>query len=157
MSLKPLNIKSKLLPAPSAAPRYAISIKDPKQNEVKVADPKATRALIALMDLAAVNGGAACHWGGPSAMTETWTALHAIMFSEKNWFEKFNFVNDIGHTENGVYALRTVLGYGDLTLETLKGFRSMDSKLTGHGESHLYPEGVLLSNGPLGSAFPQSQ
>src|SRR5690606_12249844 len=55
------------------------------------------------------------------------------------------------------YALRTVLGYGDLTLETLKGFRSMNSKLTGHGESHLYPEGVLLSNGPLGSAFPQAQ
>ena len=157
MSLKPLNIKSKLLPAPTALPHYSVTIKDAKQNEITVADPKATRALIALMDLGAVNGGAACHWGGPSAMTETWTALHAIMFKEKNWFDKFNFVNDIGHAENGVYALRTVLGYGDLTLETLKGFRSMDSKLTGHGESHLYPEGVLLSNGPLGSAFPQAQ
>jgi transketolase len=157
MSLKPLNIKSKLLPAPSSAPKYAVSIKDAKQNEIKLADPKATRALIALMDLAAVNGGAACHWGGPSAMTETWTALHALMFKEKNWFEKYNFVNDIGHAENGIYALRAVLGYGDLTLETLKGFRSMNSKLTGHGESHLYPEGVLLSNGPLGSAFPQAQ
>ncbi|MFP5384457.1 MAG: transketolase C-terminal domain-containing protein [Bacteriovoracia bacterium] len=157
MSLKPLNIKSKLLPAPSIEPRYAVSINDSGKNELKVADPKATRSLIALMDLGAVNGGAACHWGGPSAMTEAWTALHAIMFKEKNWFEKFNFVNDIGHAENGIYALRTVLGYGDLTLETLKGFRSMNSKLTGHGESHLYPEGVLLSNGPLGSAFPQAQ
>ncbi len=157
MSLKPLNIKSKLLPAPSSAPIYAVTIKDARQNPVKVADPKATRALIALMDLAAVNGGAACHWGGPSAMTETWTALHSLMFKEKNWFENFNFVNDIGHAENGVYALRTVLGYGDLTLGSLKGFRSMNSKLTGHGESHLYPEGVLLSNGPLGSAFPQAQ
>lgn len=157
MSLKPLNIKSKLLPAPSAAPKYAVSIKDAKQNEIKLANPKATRSLIALMDLAAVNGGAACHWGGPSAMTEGWTALHAIMFKEKNWFDHYNFVNDIGHAENGVYALRTVLGYGDLTLETLSGFRSIQSKLTGHGESHLYPEGVLLSNGPLGSAFPQAQ
>ncbi|MBA2405038.1 MAG: transketolase [Bdellovibrionales bacterium] len=157
MSLKPLNIKSKLLPAPTAAPKYAISIKDAKQNELKVANPKATRSLIALMDLAAVNGGAACHWGGPSAMTEAWTALHAIMFKEKNWFENYNFVNDIGHAENGIYALRAVLGYGVLTLKTLNGFRSMGSKLTGHGESHLYPEGVLLSNGPLGSAFPQAQ
>ncbi|MCM2350961.1 MAG: thiamine pyrophosphate-dependent enzyme [Bacteriovoracaceae bacterium] len=157
MSLKPLNIKSKLLPAPVGEPRYSVTIKDAKQKEMKVANPKATRSLIALMDLAAVNGGAACHWGGPSAMTEAWTALHALMFKEKNWFEKFNFVNDIGHAENGIYALRTVLGYGDLTLETLKGFRSMNSKLTGHGESHLYPEGVLLSNGPLGSAFPQAQ
>jgi transketolase len=157
MSLKPLNIKSKLLTAPTSEPRYSVVIKDAKQKEIQVADPKATRSLIALMDLAAVNGGAACHWGGPSAMTETWTALHAIMFKEKNWFEKFNFVNDIGHAENGIYALRTVLGYGDLSIETLKGFRSLDSKLTGHGESHLYPEGVLLSNGPLGSAFPQAQ
>lgn len=157
MSLKTLNIKSKLLPAPTSAPRYAVSIKDLKQKEIKLANPKATRSFIALMDLAAVNGGAACHWGGPSAMTETWTALHGIMFKEKNWFDKYNFVNDIGHAENGIYALRTVLGYGDLTLETLKGFRSFESKLTGHGESHLYPEGVLLSNGPLGSAFPQAQ
>ncbi len=157
MSLKPLNIKSKLLSAPASEPKYAVSIKDAKQNEVKVANPKATRSLIALMDLAAVNGGAACHWGGPSAMTEAWTALHSIMFKEKNWFENYNFVNDIGHAENGIYALRAVLGYGDLTLKTLNGFRSMGSKLTGHGESHLYPEGVLLSNGPLGSAFPQAQ
>jgi transketolase len=157
MSLKPLNIKSKLLPAPSSEPRYSEVIRTAAQKDLKVANPKATRSLIALMDLAAVNGGAACHWGGPSAMTETWTALHAIMFKEKNWFEKFNFINDIGHAENGIYALRTVLGYGDLTLESLKGFRSLNSKLTGHGESHLYPDGVLLSNGPLGSAFPQAQ
>ena len=157
MSLKPLNIKSKLLPAPTGTPRYCVTIKDASQQEQKIANPKATRSLIALMDLAAVNGGAACHWGGPSAMTESWSALHAIMFKEKNWFDKYNFVNDIGHAENGIYALRTVLGYGDLTLEKLKGFRSMGSKLTGHGESHLYPEGVLLSNGPLGSALPQAQ
>jgi transketolase len=134
-----------------------VTVKDLSGQDLKLANPKATRSLIALMDLAAVNGGAACHWGGPSAMTEVWTALHGIMFKEKNWFERYNFVNDIGHAENGIYALRTILGYGDLTLEALKGFRAMNSKLTGHGESHLYPEGVLLSNGPLGSAFPQAQ
>lgn len=157
MSLKPLNIKPKLLPAPSGAPVYSVKVKNSKGSEILLANPKATRSLIALMDLAAVNGGAACHWGGPSAMTETWTALHGLMFQNSDWYNHFNFVNDIGHAENGIYALRTVLGYGDLTLETLKGFRSFESKLTGHGESHLYPEGVLLSNGPLGSAFPQAQ
>ncbi|MGE3610819.1 MAG: transketolase C-terminal domain-containing protein [Bacteriovoracaceae bacterium] len=157
MSLKPLNIKSKLLHAPKSAPKYKVSIKNQAAESVTLANPKATRSLIALMDLAAVNGGAACHWGGPSAMTEAWTALHGIMFSHKDWYKHFNFVNDIGHAENGIYALRTILGYGDLTLESLKGFRSIHSNLTGHGESHLYPEGVLLSNGPLGSAFPQAQ
>lgn len=157
MSLKPLNIKPKLLQAPTGAPVYSVKVKNEKGKDVLLANPKATRSLIALMDLAAVNGGAACHWGGPSAMTETWTALHHLMFQKSDWYNHFNFVNDIGHAENGIYALRTVLGYGDLTLESLKGFRSFHSKLTGHGESHLYPEGVLLSNGPLGSAFPQAQ
>lgn len=157
MSLKPLNIKPKLQLAPSTDPLYTVKIKDAQNKEVKLANPKAVRSLIALMNLGAVNGGAACHWGGPSAMTEVWAALHGIMFKEREWFNHFNFVNDIGHAENGIYALRTILGYGDLTVETLKGFRSFNSKLTGHGESHLYPEGVLLSNGPLGSAFPQAQ
>jgi transketolase len=157
MSLKPLNIKPKLLMCPTGAPVYSTKVKNSKGKDVLLADPKATRSLIALMDLAAVNGGAACHWGGPSSMTETWTAAHQLMFQNQDWYDHFNFVNDIGHAENGIYALRTVLGFGDLTLQSLKGFRSMNSKLTGHGESHLYPEGVLLSNGPLGSALPQAQ
>jgi hypothetical protein len=102
MSLKPLNIKSKLLEAPKSNPLYSVTIKDAKQKDISLAHPKATRSLIALMDLAAVNGGAACHWGGPSAMTETWTALHGIMFKEKNWFEKFKLLakvrNPIAHS-----------------------------------------------------------
>ena len=44
-----------------------------------------------------------------------------------------------------------------MTFDDLKGFRGIKSKLTGHGESHLNPQGVLLSNGPLGSALPQAQ
>ncbi|MBY0515537.1 MAG: transketolase [Bacteriovoracaceae bacterium] len=155
--MKPLKIKNALQKAPQSQPIYSVKIKNSKNEEVTLADPRATRSMLALMDLGAVNGGAACHWGGPSAMTELWTALHSIMFKESHWFEKYNFVNDIGHAENGIYALRANLGYGDLTLETLKGFRSIKSKLTGHGESHLYPEGVLLSNGPLASALPQAQ
>ena len=152
MSLRPLPVKNALQKAPTSAPIYPVTV------EGKVlADPRATRCLVALMDLGSVNGGAACHWGGPAAMIELWTALHAEMFAKSDWFEHFNFVNDIGHAENGIYALRANLGYGDLTLETLKGFRSIKSKLTGHGESHLYPEGVLLSNGPLASALPQAQ
>src|SRR5690606_38478466 len=132
-------IKNALQKAPTTKPIYALSVKSAQGTEETLADPRATRCMLALMDLGAVNGGAACHWGGPSAMTEIWTALHSLMFKESAWFEKFNFVNDIGHAENGIYALRANLGYGDLTLEALKGFRSIKSKLTGHGESHLYP------------------
>lgn len=157
--LSPLKIKCKLADAPSGPPRYAVNVKNAKGELVTLGDPKATRALVALMDVHAVVGGAACHWGGPAAFAEIMAAVHGILFSVKDrpWHEAYNFVNDAGHAENGIYALRANLGFDGTTFDDLKHFRGIKSKLTGHGESHLNPEGVLLSNGPLGSALPQAQ
>src|SRR3989441_3406148 len=156
--LSPLPLKTKLAPTPGR-PKYSVTVKNAKGEPVVLGDPRATRALVALMDVHAVNGGAACHWGGPAAFAEIMAAIHGIMFAVKDrpWYEAYNFVNDAGHTENGIYALRANYGFDHLTFEDLKGFRSIKSKLTGHGESHLNPQGVLLSNGPLGSALPQAQ
>ncbi|MGA2749288.1 MAG: transketolase C-terminal domain-containing protein [Verrucomicrobiota bacterium] len=157
--LAPLELKSKLAPTPSGPPKYSVKVKNSLGQDVVLGDPRATRALVALMDMEAVNGGAACHWGGPSAFAEIMAAIHGILFAVKGrpWHEAFNFVNDAGHTENGIYALRCNYGFDGMTYADLKGFRSISSKLTGHGESHLNPQGVLLSNGPLGSALPQAQ
>ncbi|MBM3882640.1 MAG: transketolase [Verrucomicrobia bacterium] len=157
--LKPLMLGVRLAPTPRTPPQYAVTVKNLAGQEVVLADPRATRALVALMNVHAVNGGAACHWGGPAAFAELVAAVHGLMFAVegREWHAAFNFVNDAGHTENGIYALRANYGFDGLTFEDLKGFRSLTSKLTGHGESHLNPEGVLLSNGPLGSALPQAQ
>ena len=157
--LVPLKLVSKLAPTPKAAPKYSAKVKNAAGAEVTLADPRASRALVALMDVHAVVGGAACHWGGPAAFAEIMSAIHGIMFSVsgRQWHEAFNFVNDAGHTENGVYAVRSMYGFDNMTFDTLKGFRGIHSKFTGHGESHLNPEGVLLSNGPLGSSLPQAQ
>jgi transketolase len=157
--LTPLPLKSKLADTPRQVPKYAVTVKSAAGQEITLADPRATRALVALMDVHAVNGGAACHWGGPAAFAEIMAAIHGLMFATQGrpWHEAFNFVNDAGHTENGVYALRANYGFDGLTFEDLKGFRSIQSKLTGHGESHLNPQGVLLSNGPLSSSMGQAQ
>lgn len=157
--LAPLNLKSRLAPTPAGPPKYATVVKSVLGKEVALGDPRATRALVALMNVHAVNGGAACHWGGPAAFAEINSAIHGIMFATQGrpWHEAFNYVNDAGHAENGIYALRANYGFDGMTFEDLKGFRSLQSKLTGHGESHLNPEGVLLSNGPLSSALPQAQ
>jgi transketolase len=157
--LSPLKLKSRLAPAPARPPKYAVTIKNRAGQDVVVADPRATRALVALMDVHAVNGGAACHWGGPAAFAEINAAVHTLLFAVKDrpWFEAYHYVNDAGHAENGVYALRANCGFDHLTFDDLKAFRSIRSKLTGHGESHLNPEGVLLSNGPLSSAVGQAQ
>jgi transketolase len=157
--LKPQTLKSRLAPTPAQPPKYSVRVKNAAGAEVVLGCPRATRALVALMDVHAVNGGAACHWGGPAAFAELNSAIHGLMFSTQGrpWFEAFNYVNDAGHAENGIYALRANYGFDGQTFELLKGFRGIHSKLTGHGESHLNPEGVLLSNGPLGSALPQAQ
>jgi len=157
--LKPLVIKSRLSSRPSGAPKYATTIKNSAGEDVVLGCPDATRALVALMDVHAVHGGAACHWGGPAAFAEINAAIHGVLFAagEGEWYDSYNFVNDAGHAENGVYALRANLGFDGMTFEDLKGFRGVNSKLTGHGESHLNPEGVLLSNGPLSSSVPQAQ
>lgn len=150
-------MKQQLHDAASLVPQFSKTILNSNSDKVLCADPNITRALVAIMDMHSVIGGAASHWGGPAALAEGMSALHEIMFKEANWYEHYNFVNDVGHAENGIYALRANLGFGGLTFNDLKKFRSIESKLTGHGESHLYPEGVLLSNGPLGSSIGQAQ
>jgi len=158
-ALTPIFIPTRLADAPSDPPKYSVTVQDRAGAEVAVADPNATRAAVALMNVHAVVGGAACHWGGPAAFAEIMAAAHALMFGTKGrqWHEAFHFVNDAGHTENGVYALRANYAFDGMSYETLRGFRGIESKLTGHGESHINPEGILISNGPLGSGLPQAQ
>ena len=158
----PIPIKSKLADTPTGELRYAVSVHLRSGDMIQVADPNATRAMVALMDMQAVLGGAASHFGGPSALAELMSALHGIVFHEarakrRPWHELFHLINDAGHCENGLYALKANYGFADLSLEALKKFRALDSRLTGHGEAHLFPQGVYLSNGPLGSCLPQTQ
>jgi len=159
---QPLPLHNKLAGNPNHDPEFFVEVDSPKGSKLKLTDPKATRAMVALMDMNAVMGGAASHYGGPAAFAELMSALHALVYSEakdsgKNWHELYNLVNDAGHCENGLYALKANYGFAGLRVKDLKGFRSIESKLTGHGESHLFPEGVQLSNGPLGSSMAQSQ
>ena len=143
-----LPVKNLLAPTPTNDPKFAVEVQLSGGSKEQFSDPRAVRAMIALMDMQAVLGGAASHWGGPSAFAELMSAVHGVMYSESQkqkvpWNELFHFVNDAGHCENGLYALKANYGFADLNIESLKGFRSIDSKLTGHGESHLFPEGVL--------------
>ncbi len=165
----PITRPLKLDRGPFSKPAYKVDIK--LNNETyELPNPKHIRGLIALMDMQAVLGGAASHFGGPSAFAEINSALFGYVFNSskessiksnskenQSWCDKYNLVNDAGHCENGIYALKSLYGFADLNLQSLKSFRSLDSKLTGHGEHHLFPEGVLLSNGPLGSAVGQAQ
>lgn len=158
---QPLSLKQRLAGNPSRNPHFSVPLKG-ETGELQASDPRAIRALIAVMDMHAVLGGAASHYGGPAAFAELNAAMFALVFERarkagKEWTEMFHLINDAGHCENGLYALKANYGMAGLDFEKLKAFRSIESGLTGHGEAHLFGEGVELSNGPLGSAFPQSQ
>jgi len=158
--INPINVSMRLSPNPIRdEPIFNVPC---SKCDGSVSDPKALRALISIMDMHAVIGGAASHFGGPSAFAEIVAALYAKIFREAkiqkcNWFDLYNVVNDAGHCENVHYAVKANYGFADLTFDDLWKFRSIESPLTGHGEAHVFPEGVLLSNGPLGSSFPQAQ
>lgn len=159
---KALPTPTRLAPNPKKSPLYKKDIRRANGETIPAADPSAIRSLVALMGMQAQMGGAASHFGGPSALAEVNSALHALVFDNaekagRQWFEMYNLVNDAGHCENGLYALKALYGFADLTIESLKPFRSIKSKLTGHGEAHLFPEGVQISNGPLGSGLPQAE
>ncbi len=151
-----------LFPQGKKPPRYFVRIKSRQGQELKLADPRITRVALALMDMQAFLGGAASHWGGPSAFVEVVSALYGLVFHYANqenrpWYDLFHLINDAGHCENGLYALKANYNMAGLDFSDLKGFRSLQSPLTGHGEAHLFPEGVYLSNGPLGSTLAQAQ
>lgn len=159
---EPIQIKTKLAGNPVQEPQFKSFVKTKEGKSIPAADPRATRALVSLMDMNAVLGGAACHYGGPAAFAELMSAVHAHVFTtaesqKKPWYDLFHIVNDAGHCENGLYALKANYQMAGLSLDSLKKFRSIESGLTGHGEVHCFPEGVLLSNGPLASALPQTQ
>ena len=160
--MKPLLRKNSLFSHKNKTPSYSTFIKSQAGRTLQLADPKVNRLALALMDMQAVQGGAASHWGGPSAFAEIVSALFGLVFAladekKKSWYELFHIINDAGHTENGLYCLKANYGVAGLNFSSLKGFRSLASPLTGHGEAHLFPEGVYLSNGPLGSTLAQAE
>ena len=160
-SVQNLKRSHRLVSQLGLKPKYSIPFTSKKGLNLDLADPKTLRLALALMNTEASLGGAASHWGGPSAFVEIMSALHALAFYIANkipcpWYNMFHLLNDVGHSENGLYALKAHYGMG-VSFKDLKGFRSLKSPLTGHGEAHIFPEGVYLSNGPLGSVLAQAQ
>src|SRR6478736_2572966 len=91
---EPIQIKSKLAGNPTQEPQFKSFVKSKDGRSIPVADPRSTRALVSLMDMNAVLGGAASHYGGPAAFAELMSALHGLVFDaaareKKQWFEMF--------------------------------------------------------------------
>ena len=66
MSIKAL-FKNSLFSTPLKKLKFSLTLTDKTGRDFELVDPKATRALLACMNMSATLGGAASHWGGPSA------------------------------------------------------------------------------------------
>lgn len=69
-----------------------------------------------------------------------------------HWLDRDRFVLSAGHGSAMLYSLLHVFGYGDLSIDDLKGFRQVDSKTPGHPE-YRDTVGVEATTGPLGAGM----
>ena len=96
------------------------------------------------------------HPGMPMGMADVATVLFTkhLKFDASNprWADRDRFVLSAGHGSMLLYSLLYLTGYKEASLDQLKNFRQMGSKMAGHPEyGHL--EGIETTTGPLGQGI----
>ncbi|WP_409361166.1 transketolase [Bartonella heixiaziensis] len=96
------------------------------------------------------------HPGLPMGAADIVTVLYTkfLAHDPKNphWPNRDRFVLSAGHGSMLLYALLYLSGYEDLSLEDLKNFRQIGSKLAGHPE-YGHVAGIETTTGPLGQGL----
>ncbi|WP_156851189.1 transketolase [Bartonella refiksaydamii] len=96
------------------------------------------------------------HPGLPMGAADIATVLYTkfLAHDPKNphWPDRDRFVLSAGHGSMLLYALLYLSGYEDISLEDLKNFRQLGSKLAGHPE-YGHAVGVETTTGPLGQGL----
>ena len=96
------------------------------------------------------------HPGMPMGMADVATVLFTKFLkfdaSAPHWADRDRFVLSAGHGSMLLYSLLYLTGYKQATLDQIKNFRQMGSRMAGHPEyGHL--EGIETTTGPLGQGI----
>ncbi|CDO47530.1 transketolase [Bartonella henselae] len=96
------------------------------------------------------------HPGLPMGAADIATVLYTkfLAHDPKNphWPNRDRFVLSAGHGSMLLYALLYLSGYEDISLEDLKNFRQIGSKVAGHPE-YGHAAGIETTTGPLGQGI----
>ncbi len=96
------------------------------------------------------------HPGMPMGIADVATILFTkylnIDVSKPDWPDRDRFVLSAGHGSMLIYSLNYLLGYSDMSIDSLKNFRQLKSNTPGHPE---YGDtlGVETTTGPLGQGL----
>ena len=110
---------------------------------------------IRTLSMDAVEAANSGHPGLPMGAAPMAYALWAKHYNtnpkNSQWFNRDRFILSAGHGSAMLYSLLHLAGY-NVSMEDLKNFRQLGSKMPGHPEVHL-TDGVEATTGPLGQGF----
>jgi transketolase len=101
---------------------------------------------------AAKSGHPGLPMGGADIATVLFSKVMKFDPKDPHWPDRDRFVLSAGHGSMLLYSLLYLLGYEDMTLDQIKGFRQVDSVTAGHPE-YGYATGIETTTGPLGQGL----
>ena len=109
--------------------------------------------VLAMDAIEAANSG---HPGAPMGLADVATVLFnrfvTIDPADAKWPDRDRFVMSAGHGSMLVYAIHHLLGYDDMGMDQIRGFRQMGSRTAGHPE-YGHAKGIEVTTGPLGQGI----
>ncbi len=111
---------------------------------------------IRALSMDAVQKAKCGHPGMPMGMADVatvlWTKHLKFDAAAPGWADRDRFVLSAGHGSMLLYSLLYLSGFKQATIDEIKNFRQLGSRMAGHPEyGHL--EGVEVTTGPLGSGI----
>ena len=111
---------------------------------------------VRMLAVEAVQKANSGHPGAPLGMadiaTVLWSSFLKFDATCPDWPDRDRFVLSAGHASAMLYSLLYLSGFKEATLDELKNFRQLNSKMAGHPEYGLLP-GIEATTGPLGQGI----